>query len=952
MKFLVLTLLVLSLIPVINNPMVPGHALAELPSHLRGDPSSSFYLLPRYYESFWCTVYTGQNVTGTLNSTNPVLLFVMNSSQYQAFTQSGSFNSLFMAYGNNISFNVGPLPGGEYYVVVENNGSLNANGFLSYSAVPLVPFTVHSTLPAPVGIADYGVKNTSKGLQGYIVKFNEVVGEFTVNSISAYNSTPPSGISPYSASLQLNVVLQVNTVHGGYQYWLQDVPLFFTNNDTMCVVDNVWNFTSYPSILSNSTLTGQGHVYSYREGNYIEYYYAYGISAFRYSTPFKGELIMRTNVVPQGVEVMFGFYNGTMNWYDNVTIHESGVTSAYMLVDGFNTTGSGNRYDAELVYGGGGSGEITNFNSMNSTLSLMYVVNGVNETPQELYGYGADTAEAADNLKTTLVNGVPTVTLGQENFYEPLYPVGSPFGHFSFAVLRAEQGAPVVVNVSVQVFNGVGPYTYRFYLDGTLVKAITGGSTLDTQLNLGVLTVGSHNLTVIVEDGLGQRVSGSTNFVIGVGPVITISSQTILDYGQPLRVTIQVNGGTPPYTVLLHVNGSTYTVTGDEMTLNLTPGTYLIYATVTDSQGVSSTSGKEVVVVNPDPTIQLRFPLTLDVGEGGTVTYTVSGGTPPYVVTLYLNGTPVGNFITFTSPGIYVLSATVRDSLNYTVSKTLVVTVNPDPTISVTALSRLDQGQANLINVSIEGGTPPYKVSYSIPGVLTSTTSNPNFTVSASPPPGNYTFNVTVKDSTGFVTSKLITFQVNPDPSLQVEYNSSITEVNIPVLLFANVSGGTPPYSLSWSTLGTSLGGSQTLVFHEPPGNYTVTLTLKDAVGFVVNRTVNILVYPRLEANISVEEGNSLVGGYAILSALTRGGVSPYSYTWLLNGERVGNQSSLNLSLSPGKYNVTLVVRDSFGVVSTSQVNVNVGYGYAVYLVPAIAIVVIGVAIGLRRRGT
>ncbi|MCG3109349.1 Thermopsin [Metallosphaera sp. J1] len=945
MRYVMLTLVLLSLVTLYPQVHVHSALPVQVPRHLHGDPSSSFYLLPGYYQTFSCTIYSGQNMTGQLTSSNPVTLLVLNSTEYQEYSSTGSSASIFSAYGVNISFNVGPLQGGQYYVVVENNNSLIDNIFLTYRGIPLVPFTVHSSPPAPIGIADYGVDNTSTGLRGYVVKFNEAIGKFTIYSISAYNATPPQGISPYSASLQFNLVLQVNTLRGSYQYWLQNVPIFLTNNHTVLLVDNVWNLTSYPSVLSNSTVSGQGHVYSFGRGYYTEYYYAYGTSNFSYTIPFSGELYVKVNPVSQGVLVMFGFYNGTMNWYDNVTIHQSGVRSAYLLVDGFNTTGSGSRYDAELVFGGGGGGEITYFNSMNASLSMSYLVNGSPVTPRELYGYGADTAEAADNLKTSLVNGEPVVTVGQENFFEPLYPVQGLAGHFSFHVVRAEEGSPVLVNVSVQVLNGVGPYIYRFYLDHVLVKEVSGTSSLSIQLDLGVLSAGPYNLSVVVVDGLGQSVTGSTQFSVGSGPVVTINAPTLLDYGQPLTVNLQYSGGTPPYTVTLYVNGTPHQVSGNAVTLTLQPGTYVIFATVTDSLGVSSSSNRVMVKVNPDPSLTLSFPTILDVGQGGNITYSASGGTPPYHVVVYLNGTPVGNHVTFTRPGIYLITVILRDSLNYTVTRYLTVTVNPDPQVNLSSLPVLDAGQVNPVNVTVSGGTPPYRVVYSVMGQTFTSLVNGSLSIPLSPPPGNYTLRVTVVDSLGVSVTRNVTFQVNPDPSLTLVYNSTITDQGVPISLQARYSGGTPPYQLEWSTGSSSPG----ILFNDPPGNYTVTVNLRDGAGFTLSRSVTLVVHPRPQVNFTLQQTSLFLGGALVASSHVIGGTPPYSYTWLLNGRDAGNGSELNLTLSPGEYNLTLVVRDSLGVPSTYGMSVNVGYGYVVYLFPAAGVLAVVVLV-LRRK--
>ncbi|WP_054837044.1 thermopsin [Metallosphaera hakonensis] len=505
----------------------------------------------------------------------------------------------------------------------------------------------------------------------------------------------------------MNVVLQVNTVHGSYQYWLQDVPTFLTNSDTMALEDNVWNFTSFPSLLSNQSVKGSGYVYSFSSGLNTEYFYAYGTQWFRYHLPLSGKVVIRETSESNGVLVQFGYYNGTINWYDNVTISQPGVTGAYLLVDGFNMTGSGNYYDAELVFGGEGNGEVTYFNSMNSTLGLYYLANGTTISPQELYGFGADTAEGADNVRTTLLNGVPDVVLGQENFYEPL--VLPLLGKFAFHVIRAEEGLPVLVNVSVNVTGGVGPYTFLIYLDHVPIKTFSGYS-LAQELDLGELSPGIHNLTIVVVDRTGDKMSGYTSITVTSGPSVVISSQTVIDSGETLTVYIHELGGTPPYTVRLLVNGTSYQVQGDKFTLSLPPGVYRIYAEITDSSGLSSTSNVLTVRVNPPLNVSLKFPSTLDVGEVRNLSVVPHGGTPPYVVRVTVNGTLITGPLNFTVPDEYLLEVRVTDQVNVSSIAKMIVTVNPDPVLKIEYYPELDVGEKENITVLVDGGSPPFTV--------------------------------------------------------------------------------------------------------------------------------------------------------------------------------------------------------------------------------------------------
>src|SRR5579872_7324605 len=108
-----------------------------------------------------------------------------------------------------------------------------------------------------------------------------------------------------------------------------------------------------------------------------------------------------------------------VNWYDNITIHDPGVSSAYFYTAGNDSTPIGSYYDTEFVFGGEGNLEATQFTQMNSTLGLYYL----NETSGQLtdfpsyYSFGGDTGEAAYNLHVALAgNGVAQITPGTPDY--------------------------------------------------------------------------------------------------------------------------------------------------------------------------------------------------------------------------------------------------------------------------------------------------------------------------------------------------------------------------------------------------------------------------------------------------------------------------------------------------------------------------------------------------------
>ena len=374
-------------------------------------------LPPNYFEYIKVNIVKGQAYIFNITASNLVTIMIMDPQDFYSFRNGYSASSLYIKVSQAETFEISNP--GSYYVVIYNNVSgEDVTVRVNYTPMPVDLYYYYHSLPAPIGIAYYGEYNGSDFVNYTILKYEEAIGYATLYSISAYNSTPAALVNPYGASLQLNAMLQVNTETNSYQFWLQNVIGFITSGDYYYIWDNVWNSTSRPSLLTNSSVTGNGAVRFYDEKN--GYYYGYATGGFNYTFPFSVILYIKLqNVTPNGVIVSFGYNNGGgVVWYDNVTIHVNYVTSAYMLIDPTNMTGGIQYYDLELVFGGESNGEYTYFNSLNASLALaMELPNGSYVNPYPLYTFGSDTEESADNLQTVFVNGHAYVTLGNNNFY-------------------------------------------------------------------------------------------------------------------------------------------------------------------------------------------------------------------------------------------------------------------------------------------------------------------------------------------------------------------------------------------------------------------------------------------------------------------------------------------------------------------------------------------------------
>ncbi|MBX7240652.1 MAG: T9SS type A sorting domain-containing protein [Bacteroidia bacterium] len=121
--------------------------------------------------------------------------------------------------------------------------------------------------------------------------------------------------------------------------------------------------------------------------------------------------------------------------------------------------------------------------------------------------------------------------------------------------------------------------------------------------------------------------------------------------------------------------------------------------------------------------------------------------------------------------------------------------------------------------------------------------------------------------------------------------------------LSAQVSGGTGPFTYSWSN-----GSTSSSISNLTAGSYTVTVT--DALGCSTIQSGSVPQPAILAVNVTPVNSNC-AGLNGSLAVAALGGTSPYSYSWS-NG-----MSTQTISVAPGSYSV--VVTDSKGCTVTQS---------------------------------
>jgi len=423
-KLLIVFLLLLSPVYVGVLSAESFAASPSIPAQYSETVASNHY----YYVTFDAYSPSGQ-VAYNVTSDTPMSIALMDSSQFNSFnsTKSDIENSIVCQNGTS-SYEIESIPNTLYYLVLYAYGS-KAHVNIGYFIYPNTPYSYYGPAIPPVatGIASYGITNSSGTITPYEIQASAIVGLANVSSLLANN--PDAGdydSNVAGATLQLNTYLIVNDSDGGQQvYWIQNTPDFSTSLNLVSIGDDLWNYTEANSYFTNQTATStnpEGGVFS----GSTDYYLAE--DNVTYNFPYNFALIENASV-ESGVGVLLKmgideFANGTaisnptVNWFDNVTFHDSDVSTAYFDVNGNQTPPAGGNYDSELVFAGEGNGEPTTFTSMNASLGLFYQNGGgsVLDSFPTYYDFGESTSESANNLAVTYSNGTASLSPGTPNY--------------------------------------------------------------------------------------------------------------------------------------------------------------------------------------------------------------------------------------------------------------------------------------------------------------------------------------------------------------------------------------------------------------------------------------------------------------------------------------------------------------------------------------------------------
>jgi hypothetical protein len=426
-----------------------------------------------------------------------------------------------------------------------------------------------------------------------------------------------------------------------------------------------------------------------------------------------------------------------------------------------------------------------------------------------------------------------------------------------------------------------------------------------------------------------------SNETWALGPSIlgaVSASPGAIDLGQSVTINAAPIGH-PGYVVYNYTTLPPGCVSANVSALSCTPnatGMFPVVIVRNDSGGVPSTENT-TIVVNTDPTLAAFTASTgnITVGSAVELNASASGGTPPfsYRFTGLPSGCSTANRPTLNctpaSAGTFTVRVNVTDAAHYLVSANVTLTVNAQPTVTqLTALpSTLDAGQTLRLAATLSGGTSP--IQYVWTGLPEGCSSNDSAILTCRPSsPTIVVVTLTATDANGWVANASIRITVAADPIFTsgLAAPSSI-DVGTPTELWANVTGGTGPFTYAYSggPAGCTLGNSAANVCAPTQaGNFTIEAKVTDATGFSIVENVTLTVNPSLSLpTVVATPGANDLGQNVTVDVTPVGGTSPYTFSYAgLPRGCAAVALSASVSCTPslaGTYLVTVTVVDALG---------------------------------------
>jgi len=426
------------------------------------------------------------------------------------------------------------------------------------------------------------------------------------------------------------------------------------------------------------------------------------------------------------------------------------------------------------------------------------------------------------------------------------------------------------------------------------------------QYTIANLVSGVYTVVIIDQNGCSRTLTTTIDNSNG-----GLDIQTALIYnicGQYNTIWVDIEGGTPPYTVTWQgtQNGSGTTTTQGYEIINLPPGTYKV--TVVDANGCMDMV--QNIIVYPAPiNLFTATPVNGTCAGPGSILVSVLAGTPLYTLTWTgpSNGstTLAGNSYTINNlpTGTYTLLLT--DSNGCTENEVVSVSASEDDVVLTAMGTNATCAGGATITAQAAGGDGTYQLTWTGPESGSANIGTTPFLIN-NLPPGNYT--LSINDGNGCDDTDNLTLSGQED-EVAVTLTPTAGTCSSTGQIAVNITGGTPGYTISWtgpSSGSTTINGQFVIISNLVAGSYTVTVVSSEGCSDVATAQVNPSTG---QVYVTASPVAGTCGGPGYINLTISGAAAPYLVTWTgpANGSLTANGSTAQLpNLPAGSYNITV----------------------------------------------
>lgn len=461
-----------------------------------------------------------------------------------------------------------------------------------------------------------------------------------------------------------------------------------------------------------------------------------------------------------------------------------------------------------------------------------------------------------------------------KDFVKSLKMIGGPLLTCNNLSVTITQG-PCGSGSALATATGGNPaYTYIWSPGGQTTSAVSG------------LPPGTYTVTVGDNSCIPKAVQ-DTVVISASSFTATVASTNASCLNNDGAATVTVSSGVSPFTYTWAPSGG-----NSSAATGLSAGNYSV--TITDATGCVSVQTFSITIPNAPALTPTATPASCNGSANGSASVTVSGGNAPYT---YAWSPAGGNAANASGLAAGNYTVTVTDANNCSMSQTITIT---QPTALAATASATPTGCGSgtgSASATASGGTGPYSYVWSN-GATTTQISNLTSQI----------YSVTITDSKGCTTTAQASVTA---PSA----GTASVQILQPVSCFggsngvvsASITGGTGPFTYSWSN-----GGTSSQISNLSAQIYSVIIT--DANGCTATQSIT-LGQPTILAGTAFSNPTQCNASTGTAAVSASGGTAPYSYLW-----SNGANSALASNLSAQTYSV--VVTDANGCTATNTVTV------------------------------